>query len=156
MDYNVYQFLTQVVGTDTNIRFPMVQTNGRADVRTVIWPPKFLACIDNQPFLLMVLCREIRAKDQIQFPGSNSESFADFSATINFMPDVCLSSQTNLNRKPWNKEARPEISVLFPHRLYSDKKRRKPRWIWVEIVQNDETLSKRLSCNFSADFWRAL
>ena len=81
----------------------------------------------------MVLCREIRAKDQIQFPASNSESFADFSTTINLNPDVFLSSQTNLNSKPWNKEARREISVLFPHRFAAQvcirekKKRRKPR-----------------------------
>lgn len=65
----------------------------------------------------MVLCHEMRSKDQIQFPGSNSENFADFSTTINFMPDVFLSSQTNLNSKPWNKEARREISVLFPYRF---------------------------------------
>lgn len=109
----MYQFLTQVVGTHTNIRFPVVQTDGRADVRTVIWPPKLLVCIDNQPFLLMVLCREIRAKDQIQFPGSNSESFADFSASINFMPDVCLSSQTNLNSKPWKKRLDEKFPFSF-------------------------------------------
>ena len=119
----------------------MVQTDGRADVRTVIWPPKFLVCIDNQPFLLMVLCHEMRAKDQIQFPGSNSESFADFSTTINFTPDVFLSSQTNLNSKPWNKEARREISVLFPYRFAAQvcirrKKRRKLCWIWVRIGRN--------------------
>lgn len=65
----------------------------------------------------MVLCGEMRAKDQIQFSGSNSESFADFSTTINFMTDVFLSSQTNLNSNPWNKVARREISVLFPHRF---------------------------------------